>query len=349
MKKTVIYHIPYPNSIYAARTIFVGFKGAFEDLGYEFVPFTPDDNLKDVLEKHDPQLFMTASHFFFRKFLDYELLKKHREKGMVLLTKIDFWNSPLKKGRINEAPSMKDDSGAKQLIKKGLLADYYYSTAAGWDGRMRGFKQYAKKDFVTVPLAADKLTLKPARTKKFEADISFIGTNLAQKRQFFKEWLFPLKNDYDLRLYGQDWTAKDRAVGLITKGGQYFNLPYLKSLQKPSLGLNDEARIYASSKVLVNIHEDYQRDYGGDCNERTFKIPFCGGLEVTDDVAVIREYFKEDKEIVIAKDKSDWFEKIEHYYRNPKEAKKIAEAGKQRVLKDHTYHNRAQQIIKLLK
>lgn len=349
-KPVVVYHLPYPTTVYAARTIFAGFKGAFEDLGYDFVAYTPDDNLEELLRKHKPRLFMTASHFFFRKSLDYKLLKKYRQKhGMVLATKIDFWNSPLKKGRINEAPSMKNDSGAKQLMQKGLLADHYYSTSAEWDERMTGFKKFAKQGFITVPLAADKLTLQPSFEEKFAADISFIGTNLPQKRQFFKEWLFPLSKDYDLRLYGQDWTAASRLVGKLTKAGQYFNIPYLKQLQKPSLELNDEAKIYASSKILVNLHEDYQRTYGGDCNERTFKVPFCGGLEVVDDVAVIRDYFKEGKEIVIAKNKQDWFDRIKYYYDHPAEAKKIAEAGKKRVLKDHTYHNRAQQFIELLK
>lgn len=341
--------MPYPSTVYAYRTIYTGFKGAFEDMGHTFLAFTPDDDLQDFLEMYKPDLFITASHFFYRKFLDYDVLKKYREKhGMVLLTKIDFWQSPLSKGRVNEAPSMKDDTMAKRLIKDKLLGDYYYSTAAQSDERMEGFAHFAGGDYITIPLAADRLTLEPSYDKEFAADISFIGTNLPQKRKFFKEWLFPLRESYDLRLYGQDWTRKDQLLGMITKGGQYFNIPYIRSLQKPSLQLNDEAKIYASSKILVNIHEDYQRHFGGDCNERTFKIPFCGGLEVTDDVAVIRDYFKEDSEIVIAHSKEDWFEKIRYYYDHPEKAKKIIEAGHRRVLKDHTYHNRAQQMLDLL-
>lgn len=347
--KTIAFHMPYPDTVYAYRTVFTGFMGAFKDMGHNFVVFSPGDDLKEFLETNKPDVFITVSHFFYRKFLDFELLKKYREKtGMVLLTKIDFWSSPLSKGRINEAPSMKDDSDVKRLIKKGLLADEYFSTASKDDLRMDGFSKFSGKDYITIPLAADKLVLEPEYDESFAADISFIGTNLPQKRKFFKEWLFPLRKEYDLKLYGQDWNSKDKFVGFATKVGQYYNLPVLKSLQKPSLKLGDEAKIYASSKILVNIHEDYQRQYGGDCNERTFKIPFCGGLEITDEVEIINEYFVEDKEIVIAKNKDEWFEKIRYYYDNPSKAKKIAQAGRKRVLKDHTYHNRAQQIIDLI-
>jgi len=345
----IAYHMPYPSTIYAVRYVYLGFKNAFSDMGYKFVTFTPDQNLKKFLEIHQPDLFITSSHFFYRKSLDYELLKEYRSKhGMILLAKIDFWNSPLNKSRVNEAPSMKDDTKAKKLIKQGLLGDYYFSTTAQNDERMAGFSDFAGQTYLTIPLAADKIALKPAYNVRFAADISFIGTNLPQKRQFFKEWLFPLRREYDLRLYGQDWSKKDRTLGLITKAGQYFNLPVIKSLQKPPLQPKDEAEIYASSEILVNIHEDYQRTFGGDCNERTFKIPFCGGFEICDDVAVVKECFVEDREIIIAHSKEDWFQKIDYYYKNPKKAKSIALAGQKRALKDHTYHNRAKQMLSLI-
>lgn len=349
MKKVcVAYHLPYPTTIYAHRYISQGFKSAFEQKGHKFVLFTPDHNLSDFLALHNPDIFITASHFFYRKFLDYEILKRYRQKGMKVLTKIDFWRSPLSSGRINEAPSMKDDSVVKKLISSGDLGDFYYSTCSQDDERMDGFAKFAKQDFITIPLAADSISLVPEYDKTFASDIAFIGTNLPQKRQFFNEWVFPLKDNYDLRLYGQDWTAFDRYLALITKAGQYFNTPVVKDLQKPKLQINDEAKIYASSKILINIHEDYQRYYGGDCNERTFKIPFCGGFEISDDVAVIKDYFVDGKELVIAKDKIDWFEKIDYYYTHPTEAEKIAKAGQDRVKKDHTYSNRVDQIIRLL-
>jgi spore maturation protein CgeB len=199
----------------------------------------------------------------------------------------------------------------------------------------------------TIPLAADHAIVYPEPAEKFRADISFIGTYLAQKRRFFAEQVFPLSRKYDLRLYGQDWTRLARARSWLQKAGQYFNVPGLRSLQKPSLALEDERRIYASSVVSINIHEDYQRRYGGDCNERTFKIPLAGGFEITDDVACIRKYFRAGEEIVVAENLSDWFEKIDHYIRNPGERLAIIEAGRRRVLAEHTYVHRARRLLEI--
>lgn len=350
MKKlTIAYHNPYPDTIYATRYVFIGFQNAFKGMGHNFVVFSPGQKLEDFLTEHRPQLFITASHFFYRKFLDFELLKRWREKhGLILLTKIDFWDSPLNKSRINEAPSMKDDKEAKRLIKAGLLGDYYFHVTGQNDKRMDGFSKFAGQGYITIPLAADPHSLKPIFTQKFKADISYIGTNLPQKREYFKQWLFPLADKYDLKLCGQDWTRLSRMLGYLTKAGQYFNVPVIKSLQKPPLKLGDEAKIYASSKILVNIHEDYQRRFGGDCNERTFKIPYCGGFEICDDVACVRDYFVEGKEMVIATSKQGWFDKIDYYYNHPAEAKKIALAGQKKVEESHLYKHRAQQMLKLL-
>lgn len=343
----IAYHQPSMDVIYAHRVIYHGFKNAFEDMGHIFSTYTAGMSLEDFLEENKPDIFITASHFFWRKQLDYDVLKKARNRGMKVFVRIDFWNSPFLAYRVNEAPSMKNDAAAISLIKTGMMGDIFFHVSEQNDPRLEGFQETTGYPYYTIPLAADAIIMRRAEESRFQADISFIGTNLPQKRTYFKEWLRPLGKKYNLRIYGQDWTIGNRLLGHIQRAGQYFNIPYIKSLRKPPLQLDDEAKIYSSSQILVNIHEDYQRHYGKDCNERTFKILACGGFEITDDVECIRKYYKEGKEIVVAKDKYDWFKKIDYYMKNPDEAKKIAKAGQARTLKDHTYHNRAQQIIDL--
>jgi spore maturation protein CgeB len=198
-----------------------------------------------------------------------------------------------------------------------------------------------------VPLAADKTVLNGEYMSKYKADISYIGTNLPDKRTFYESHVKPLFNSYNLRLYGQDWTAFDKYLGLIQKVGQYFKLPILDNISRPSLSLNDEGNIYASTTISINFHEEYQKKYGGDCNERTFKIPAAGGFEIVDNVACISKYFKENKEIIIGHDIKDWFDKIEYFISHPEKRINIIEAGKNKVLKYHTYHNRVEFITKL--
>ena len=345
----ILYHIPSLNSIYAHRTIYNGFKNAFIDLGHEFRPYTADDNLADLLESYRPDVFITASHHYYRKYLDFDLLRLFRSEGLFVLVKIDFWNSPMSSMRINEAVSLKNDKKVLHLIDSGAMGDAFFHVIEQGDQTMQGFKETTGHEYLTIPLAADKMLLWPDYDNRFAADISYVGSNLPDKRSFFNECVFPLGKTHDLRVYGQDWTRADSALGWIQRAGQYFNFKPLAKIRKPKLALEDEARIYASSIISINVHEKFQRVHGGDCNERTFKIPLCGGFEVVDNVACIKKYFDAGKEMIIAENDKEWFEMVEHYLHNPDERLPIIEAGRLRVLRDHTYHNRAEQIMAIAK
>lgn len=344
----ILYQMLSLDTIYAGRTIYHGYKNACEDLSHEFLPYTANDNLEVLLKEFKPDIFITALNKYSLKFLDLNLLNRYRKNGLKVFVNIPFWTSPLSKSRINESVSLGDNKEYVSLIRENKLGDCYYNICEQGDARMEGFEKITGFPYHTILLAADKTILKFDFDEKFKSDIAYIGTYLPAKRQFFQEYVFPLEKKYNLRLYGQDWTQKDRMLGWIQRIGQYFNIPYLRSIQKPKLQLEDEARVYSSATVCINVHETYQKEFGGDCNERTFKIPLCGGFEITDDVACIHRYFRDD-EMVIAKDKIDWFQKIEYYIRNPEKRLPIIEAGRKRVLADHTYHNRVQQIIDIYK
>lgn len=343
----ILFHVPHLNTVYAARTIHAGFKNAFEDLGHSFKYLSCNDNQAALFDEYEPDLFFTSLHSYNLKHLDLRALGNRKRHGLKVVVSMPHWRSPISRLRINEAHDLHKNNVYINLIKSGNYGDIYRSVCEQGDPRMDGFEKATNYKYHTIPLAADKLMHYPEYSECFRADISYVGTYLSEKRKFIKEGVFPLRNKYDVKLYGQDWTFVDRLKGFGQKAGQYFNLPYLRSMQKPKLNLEDERRIYAASIISINIHEEYQKQYGGDCNERTFKIPLCGGFEITDDVACIRKYFKDGEEIVIAKDKKDWLEKIEYYIRNPDKRLPIIAAGRKRVLAEHTYHNRVTQILEI--
>ncbi len=343
----ILYHIPSLDTIYAGRTIYVGYQNAFQDLGHDFRPLTAASNQQEVFREFVPDILITSLTPYSLKYLDVESVRQARKKGMKVFVNMPFWNSPLSRLRVNETPSLRDNRDLVSLIQSGTFGDFYYNICEQNDERMKGFAEMTGNIHHTILLAADKLLHFPDYAKHFRADISYIGTYLPEKRDFIREAVYPLQKKYDVKLYGQDWTLGDRAKGFTQKVGQYFNVPFVRSLQKPKLQLEDERKIYTSSTISVNIHEDHQKKYGGDCNERTFKIPACGGFEITDDVACIRKYFIAGQEIIIAESKDDWFQKIAYYINNPQERIPIIEAGRKKVLAHHTYHNRAEQMLRL--
>ena len=122
----------------------------------------------------------------------------------------------------------------------------------------------------------------------------------------------------------------------------------MKNLRKPKLSLEDEAKIYFSSKISINVHEEYQLDFGGECNERTFKIPASGGFQIVDDVAVISKYFKKGEEILVASNNDEWRDMVQHFLQHEDERQMIARAGRERVLSEHTYDHRVRLIESLI-
>ena len=344
----VLYHVPHLNTVYAGRTIYKGYENAWKALGHEFRYITAEDDLEKVSHDFEAELLFTSLNDYNLKYLNLTNLKniKHRF-GTKVFVNTPFWKSPFNLLRPNEAGSLSTNERYKALIKNKDYGDVFYNVCEHGDPRMEGFEREFGFDYVTLPLAADDMVNKNEYSEKFKAEVSFLGTNLPDKQTFFMEQLFPLKGKYDFKLYGQDWTTYDKLVGIAKKVGQYFNLPILKNIQKPKFDLEDERRIYSSTLVNLNIHEAYQRQYGGDCNERTFKIPLCGGFEVTDNVSCIKNYLVPDKEIVIAQDKNDWFDKIDYYIRNPEKRLPIISAGRDRVLREHTYKNRVNQLIEI--
>jgi spore maturation protein CgeB len=233
------------------------------------------------------------------------------------------------------------------LIDKDLLGDAFFHVVEQGDETMYGFNESTGRTYYTIPLAADKTISSVVPQKKFDCDVSYVGTNLPDKRQFFKNHMFPLRRNFDVKVYGQDWTRTDSAIGWIQRFGQFFNVPLLSKIRRPKLSIEDEASIYASSKISVNVHEAFQRRFGGDCNERTFKIPMCGGFEVVDNVECIKKYFKPGVELAIAENDSEWVEMVYYYLKNPDLRNDMVQRGKAKVLKDHTYHNRVNDIISL--
>ncbi len=342
-KLKILYQIPSLETVYAARFIYEGYKDAFLDLGYQFRSLTSNDDCRTVFREYKPNIFISGLGHYAHKFIDLELIKQYRQKGLVMFTSISTWK------RMNDqygGGGLQSDKKLIALIKKGLAGDVFFSWFQQDGTLMDGFTKNTGYPLYTILLAANKKIYYPDLDQNYKADISFVGSLLPDKREFIEKHLIPLRKKYIGKIYGSDWTLINRIKGYTQKVGQYFNIEPLKNLRKLTLAEDQERKVYSSSTISLNIHVDYQRKYGSDFNERTFKIMASGGFEICDNVKVLRKYFTE-KELVIGENTKDWFEKIEFYLKYPNKRLPIIKAGKKKVLEKHTYHNRAEQFIDL--
>jgi len=338
----VLYQIPSLETVYAARFIYEGYKDAFEDLGHAFRPLTSNDDLETVLSEFRPDILISSLNFYNLRFLDLKLLRKYRDRGLVFFNQIRPWEQQADQPGAGALCYKKD---LVELIRSGLAGDVFFHYMEQDDPSMEGFHKGTGYPFHTVLLAANKKKFRYDFDGRFAAEVSFVGSFLPDKREFLRRHVIPLQRKYDVKLYGSDWTWTDRALGYVQKAGQFFNIESLKHVRGLKLGLEDERKVYSSSLVSLNAHEEHQRRYGGDFNERTLKIMASGGFEISDNVRILRKYFGE-QQLVIAESTADWFEKIDQFVRNPDSRIPYIEAGRDKVLSEHTYHNRVEFFVK---
>lgn len=184
-----------------------------------------------------------------------------------------------------------------------------------------------------------------------------------------------LKENIDLKIYGNlEKKIKTRAkqsIYYIFKFLNYLNLAKLirkwpilfnhkeygenlvtnyskrltKSVKPPVFGI-DMYRLMKKSKIILNIHGDVAGDYAG--NVRLFETTGVGSCLLTDNKKNLAELFDIEKEIVVYNGIDDCIKKIRWLLENEEERKKIAVAGQQRTLTDHSTEDRCKTIINII-
>ena len=105
-----------------------------------------------------------------------------------------------------------------------------------------------------------------------------------------------------------------------------------------SLGIIETWNTYLLKNPLFKIHL------------RTFEIPMCGGLQIVNRTDELREYFEEDKEILLYGSEEEMIDKMK-YYLSPDRSKvrlKMKKAARARSEADHTWLRRFEKIENII-
>jgi spore maturation protein CgeB len=108
----------------------------------------------------------------------------------------------------------------------------------------------------------------------------------------------------------------------------------------------DMYRILAASKIALNRHIDVAEDHAN--NMRLYEATGVGTLLITDAKRNLGELFEPDEEVVTYASEDELVEKIRHYLANDPERSRIARAGQERTLRDHTYAHRMRELVAIL-
>lgn len=336
----VLYHLPYPGGLGADRWICEGWREGFRALGHEFSLFTAGQGLYERARATNSDLFFTAINL-----IDIErertALRALRDQGVRVLLWVHW---PLE-SRI--------DPRRSEILRREDVADIYFGERE--QEQMERFERETGKPYHVIPHAANPALHFPVDpVPRYRYDIVYLGANLRKKRWFVHNVLRPLGKRYRVGVFGPGWDARDHVLRLgskISKMAGAFAVAGWIDRARIAVPPEAERALYSSATISLNFHE--REDDGSQphyiVNQRTFKVPACGGFQICDHVPAIRKYFAEDELVMAPLDRDEWMAKIEHFLQRESERKAIQTKATQRAQREHMSTNRVRRVLELLK
>lgn len=179
---------------------------------------------------------------------------------------------------------------------------------------------------VEEAFGADVGRYRPVAERK-SIDVLYVGGCWAFKWANMEGYVRALREAFGdgFRLYGRGWPE-----GL-------------------SSGVLDErhyCRTVCSARVNLALHEPTQVNrpaFAG--NERAYKLGALGAAMVSDDNALLGEHFAAGVELELARDPGEMVERCRALLARPERAESMGRSARERVLRDHTYARRAEQVL----
>jgi hypothetical protein len=200
----------------------------------------------------------------------------------------------------------------RHRIRWSMLFDYAILFHPGFDEQ---FRQAGHPKPLTLPHAVDAETFEKAERER-DLEVGWVG-----------------------RVDGPIYKTRRRVLRLLS---QHFRM---NEWRRPYT-YEEMAKVYQRSKIVVNVGRD---DYLQGANLRVFEAMAAGALLITplpSELTLIG--FEPDVHFIGYKDEKELLDMVKYYLRNEKERQQIAEAGREKVLKEHTYDARVETLLRVL-
>lgn len=106
-------------------------------------------------------------------------------------------------------------------------------------------------------------------------------------------------------------------------------------------------RTIARSRITLNRHINVAENNAN--NMRLYEATGIGTLLITDQKDNLHEIFIPGREVVTYSTQEEAADLLNYYMKHPHEAEKIARAGQERTLREHTYSSRMSELSNILK
>ncbi|MBM3606654.1 MAG: glycosyltransferase [Alphaproteobacteria bacterium] len=240
-----------------------------------------------------------------------------------------FWDvdAPATLAAMRENP---DDALRRMLPDLDLVLTY-----GGGDPVIRAYRDLGARDCVPIYNALDPDTHHPAPPQpRFEADLGFLANRLPDREARVAEFfLRPARALPDRRfiLGGSGW-QQDQMPNNVRCIGH--------------VGTADHNAFNCTPRAVLNVARDSMAATGFSPATRVFEAAGAGGCLITDYWEGIELFLQPGEEVLVARDGQDVVDLLSSIDADRFAA--IGEAARRRVLAEHTYDRRAEQLRAVL-
>ncbi|HWQ56562.1 MAG TPA: glycosyltransferase [Bryobacteraceae bacterium] len=207
-------------------------------------------------------------------------------------------------------------------------------TYGGGDPVACAYKELGARDCVPIYNALDPDTHFPVPPDvRFEGIVGFLGNRLPDREARVEEF-FLRAAALDGRRFvlgGAGWDDKPVPANVARVGHVYTR---------------DHNAFNASTRAVLNVSRESMARYGFSPATRVFEAAGAGACIITDAWEGIGLFLEPDSEVLVARDGQ---EVAQHAARlTESQGRTIGRRGRRRILAEHTYAHRAEQVEKLL-
>jgi spore maturation protein CgeB len=218
----------------------------------------------------------------------------------------------------------------------GLIPEYdFILTYGGGPPVVNAYLAAGAAECVPIYNALDPHTHFPVPPQgRFEGDLGFLGNRLpdreARVEEFFLKPAAQL-SEQKFFLGGSGWQDKPMPGNVNYLGHVYTH---------------EHNAFNATPRAVLNVNRGSMARYGFSPATRVFEAAGAGACLITDEWEGIEMFLEPDREVLVA---SNGEEVVEHLKRlTPERAREIGRAAYARVLNEHTYAHRANELEKVL-
>jgi len=200
-------------------------------------------------------------------------------------------------------------------------------------GVIPDLEEMGAKNVRPLYYAADPDLFSPVNVEK-DIDISFFGYG----SEFREEWMTKMIADPSMELPDVNFTV----------GGGGFGISLGNANLIGDLSYSAFREFCCRSKICLNITRWSHTNVYASATARPFELAAYGACIVSQPYNGIEEWFEVGKDIIVVESEDEAIETYQWLLASDEERQTFGENARERILREHTYHNRAELVTREL-